>query len=200
MSKNIYFPGSLCPLHLWHEDLIKKVQDKTWNELYFSIKAGKKILKWIKSKNKSWDFKEKINNFYQQEKFLSLEQRLKILKYRYGDVNTWNIVRNNLMIHKFDGIVLWSDNFNLLIQAIENWKQNLIPFKKIYLCERIWYKVLPYKQLLKLKWIDLEIVHLWIAKYDIKWKEIRETFYKYWIDSIRNYVSTKVFEILRQIK
>jgi len=142
MKESIYFPASVCPLHLWHENLINTVQDKTWLELYYSIKAWKKTLNELLKCNTNWKLNIYIKSLMEQENFLSIEDRIKIINKRFWDVLIWNDTRNEIEWNDFDWIVIWSDNFNLMVNSIKRWKKNNFKFKKIYLYERIWYNII----------------------------------------------------------
>ena len=200
MKKDIYFPASLCPLHLWHEDLIKTTQDKSWNDLYFSIKAGEKTLNEVNKSNKDWKLDHIVDVLTKQEAFLSLEDRYKIIEEIYPNSNMWNDTRDEILSTNFDGIVLWSDNFNLIVESIKHWRKQILKFKKIYLYERIWYKTSEYKKLFEKEKIDTEVIYLWKAKHDIRWREMVEQYHNWWLESIKKFISSDVYKILRDIK
>ena len=199
MSK-IYFPGSLCPLHLWHEEFINTIQNKIWKEIYFSIKSWDKILEEMKKLNKNWKLNHLIIKLKEKNNFLSLEEISYIIKEIYPNSTIGNDTRDEIIWDDFDGIVIWSDNFNLIVNSIKNWKRKFIKFKKIYLYERIWHPILEYKKLFKEKQINVEVIFLWKGKYDISSSNIVKEYNDWWIKKINKLVSKNVFNLIDYIK
>jgi len=202
MSKDIiYCPGTFTPLHLWHEDFIKKIQDITWKNLHISLKFWLKTIKKIEQINIDWKFNKKIKILVDKQKFLSLEEEYFILKNIYPKFKITNDTRNEIIQKNYDGIMLWSDNFNLMINTISRWKKINFHFKKIYVYERVWYPILSYIGVFKNNNMNIKVVKIWNSKYDISSSKIVNIYNKTGdLYSIQKFVSKEVFDLIFEIK
>ena len=203
----IRIPASLCPLHLGHEDMIKKLENKVWNNIHIDIQWWSYTLKNMLKSNIDWRLDKKIEKVENREEFLWLEWREELIRkislLYWWKITYWNTSMKDVNINDFEWNVIWTDLFNKIIKKLELGTKNtykIFSFKKLYLIERIWYPTyLNYENILNNAWFNIEIIFLWKADFDISWTKIRAEYEKSWILWIKKFVSDDIFRVLHNI-
>ena len=207
--EKIRIPASLCPLHLWHEDMIKKLIKIVWTNLHIDLQWWDSTLDNMTKSNLNWRLDKEIKKVKDREIFLWLKWREELIKrislLYWCDITFWNTSIKDINVNDFEWNVIWTDIFNQIIKKIEFNTNNiyriykLFSFKKLYLIERIWFPVYyNYEKILKDAWFNIEIIFLWKADFDISWTKIRAEYQKKWISWIKKFVSYEVFQILEK--
>ncbi len=205
--EKIRIPASLCPLHLWHEDMIKKLIKVAGTNLHIDIQWWDSTLENMLKSNINWRLDKKIEKVKNREIFLWLKWREELIKrissLYWCKITFWNISMRDININNFEWNVIWTDLFNQMIKKIESKTNNeykIFSFNKLYLIERIGFPIpLNYERILKEAWFDIEIVFLWKADFDISGTKIRAEYKKNWILWIKEFVLDDVFWVLKNI-
>ena len=203
----ILFSGSLNPLHKGHEEFIEKVQNKTWEDLFFSLKLGPELINYLKVTKKKLgensNFSELVQSIEKtlsslelKEHFLPAEKVKDLLLYLYPSYEveiSWA-----KRPEWFKKIALWNDNLNLLVKSLNAWKISSLPYEKIYLIKRPNIETMDYKAIFKKFSIDIELIDLWTSSYTCSSSEIIRQYNNWNVAYVRENLSEQVLNYLRE--